>query len=248
MNAKTCLLVLLTMMLLVLSGCTYIGRPVLKPEPRQGVLIVRIYALRDEEITNEQVLKFIEAWNTELKSSGVRVVIMGNIAVLPRKKFTTTGILGDLMKLPMGRRGEEPADRMILFVGRNFGDMLYSLGGLYLPLPEKLGQVSPLYNRGVVVAEMKGSFQNLLIRGGVKGNVIHEGYHLLGCDHGSGKKCGQQISCLKRLARDNVRQPGFVPTLTPDGFVCWTRGAVDERLHGFRTQDCQQITEKNCPP
>lgn len=208
MNAKSFLCALLVLvMTLVLGGCTSIGGFTSKPtslDPNSDILSVKIYALRDKNISETQVRKFVEVWNKELEPSGVKIVIMGPIEIMPRKSFTTMGIMDDLEKLPMGRPGEKPSDRMFLFIGRNTGDVLYSAAGIYLPLPEVFGEVSTTYDRGVVVAEIGGSLVNLFVRGGPKGNVIHEGYHLLGCGHGSWKKCSQQIKCLKSLPQTTL--------------------------------------------
>ncbi len=56
----------------------------------------------------------------------------------PRPAFTAPGLIDALLAEPL----EPPCDRVLAFVGRHAGDVLYGLAALVLPIPEFFGAVN----------------------------------------------------------------------------------------------------------
>lgn len=243
-NTKVCLSIFLIMMLLVLSGCvvlTPIGGLHKKPtaSPENGFTL-KICVFRDENFSEEQVHTRFNQWNEALGSYGIKAVVTGEIDILPRKGFLLS-TNASKMKMPLGRAGQPSCDRIIYFLGRHAGDVIYGILGTQIPLPEIVGAVDPTSTRMCIVGET--ATLGHLIAGGAKNKLIHEGFHLLGCGHYSWKNCSLQIERLKRLASDNPEQPDFIPALTADGRVCRTRTEVDIAFFGF--EPCPKVFETN---
>jgi len=175
-------------LVLCLQGCTTIGlhnpralRHMDFGQPEE----VRFCILLDEGVSKDYAEALLLAWN---KTEGNKY----NLFLRPvsferhrRSGFTYGAILKDVMKIPLG----ENCDRLIFFVGRSFGDILYGLASLnpYVPLPEVLGAVNgETATHGFVIASLGSPNQllgELLFLQSRQDVTIHELYHFLGCGH-----------------------------------------------------------------
>lgn len=224
---KTISVSVILMLVLFLGACTSIGGLGRKPTPPlAGGFTLKVCVLRDTDFSEERVTRRFQQWNQELGKFNINAVVAGRIDVLPRTGFITLANGKSLKRIPLGRIGQPSCDRVVYFLGRNAGDVLYGLMGLEIPLPEIFGEVdSRTHSRMIVVG--KTATIGHVIMGGAKKSFIHEGYHLLGCGHYSWKKCFKQIDRLKNLVANNPPGENFVPALTPEGRVCKNRTETD---------------------
>ena len=202
---------------------------------------VRFCVLLEEDISQDYAESLLLAWNTE---EGQKY----NLSLRPvsfehhrRSGFTVNGIMEDLKRIPL----RDNCDRIIFFVGRNIGDVLYGLAGLAVPLPEVLGAVNDeTLTHGYVVASI-GSLNQVLSEVTFMSRervAIHELYHFLGCGHSytTMTGCYKQIQTLKETYRDlksrgyyeQMGEEPFFPThsLTNKAALLTTRQQVNEVL------------------
>lgn len=251
LSAITALSLVAVGMALFLQGCTTIGLhhpSVLRSMDFGPPEEVRFCVLLEEGISQEYTEKLLLAWN---KEEGPQY----NLSLRPvsferhrRSGFTFRGIIEDLKKMPL----PNTCDRIIFFVGRNFGDTLYSVGGLLVnlaspvpvPVPVVRGAVNDeTLTHGFVVAALAAPQELLdelfLSRQSV---TIHELYHFFGCEHSytTMDDCYKQIQTLKETYRDlksrgyyaQIGEEPFFPTrsLKKKDTVLTTRKEVNTAL------------------
>lgn len=173
----------------------------------------------DDGISEEAGRKLVEeSWRDEAPLYGVDVNVV-QVKRWSRPAFHMEGILAALRQ----ERLEAPCDRILGLIGRNLGDVLWSVVG-----PEVLGAVNDeTLTHGYTVAR-RASFNQLLMS--PRDVTRHEIYHMLGCDvHFDMPHCYEQISRLKAYRRSTGG----------DFFPAWdlvnkqlipTREAVNARL------------------
>ena len=164
---------------------------------------VRFCVFLEEGISKEYAEKLLLAWN---EGEGKRYnLFLRPVSFESRKRggFTYKGILKDIMKIPLHGN----CDRVIFFVGRNFGDVLYGIAELYIPLLEVLGAVDDeTLTHGFVIASIVTPNQLLseALFPSRQEVTIHELYHFFGCEHSytTMDECYKQIQTLKETYRD----------------------------------------------
>lgn len=233
MSAKFCFSVLLALVFLVLSACTTIGGFSPRPKPsNDGGFVLKVCVYRDENFSEEQVHTHFAQWNKKLKKYGIEAVVSGTIDILPRNNSSLPEKILRKMPKPLGRMGQQACDRIVYFIGRRAGDIVFGVFAELFGMPLYLGGTDKNTQTQMVIAGEIVSLSHM-ITDGPRSVFAHEGYHLLGCGHYSWKKCSQQIERLKKLVADNPDQPDFVPALTADGRVCRNRTDVDMAYFGF---------------
>jgi hypothetical protein len=179
---------------------------------------VRFCVFLEEGIAKDYAEKLLLAWN---EGEGKKY----NLFLRPvsfeshkRRGFTYQGILKNVMKIPL--RGD--CDRIIFFVGRNFGDMLYGIAELYVPLLEVLGAVDDeTLTHGFVIASVVSPTQLLseLLSPSRQEVTIHELYHFFGCGHSftTMDECYKHIQTLKETYRD-LKSRGYYEQMGEEPF------------------------------
>lgn len=101
-------------------------------------------------------------------------------------------------------------------------------------LPEYLGMVdSTTFSKGFAIAEW-GSINQILPPFNSPDDVaIHEGYHLLGCEHSLiMTTCYYKIQRLKEAAKKERMNGGdFFPIITKEGKILRSRNEVENELY-----------------
>lgn len=175
---------------------------------------VRVCALLDEGITLGEARELLaKAWAEDGPRYGVYFSIV-HAAPWKRPGFSYQAIINDVALRPL----KPPCDRILAFVGRHAGDMLWGL----MPISvEYLGAVNTSTStHGFVVARQATTAQWLIPP---KDALNHELHHMLGCHpHFDMGACYPQIAALKRAAAD-----GFFPGWNGvEGVLVRTREAV----------------------
>ena len=153
---------------------------------------VQVCALLDEDISREEAAKLLaDAWAEDGPRYGVYFYIV-HAARWRRPGFTVRAIMGDVARYQL----RSPCDRILAFVGRHAGDVLWGM----MPISvEILGGVNTSTStHGFVVARWATATQWLTPP---KDALNHELYHMLGCHpHFNMRACYPQITALKRAA------------------------------------------------
>lgn len=183
-------------------SCTTIGvhNPAAREQFRlaEEMRAVRLCAYLDDGITFQQVQTLLaEAWNADAEGIGIRWEIV-DAWPWPRSGFTYFSLRKTVERLPLLPH----CDRAMLFLGRHFGDALWGLAGMVLPLPEVAGYVdNNSHLRGYVVATRATFLQVIWLT--PASTLRHELYHMLGCnDDVSLAPCYPVIHALKAASRD----------------------------------------------
>ncbi len=158
---------------------------------------VRLCVYLDNGITVQQVQALLaDAWDADAEGIGIRWEI-ADTRPWPRSGFTYMSLREDVDRLPLLPH----CDRAMLFLGRHFGDVLWGLAAVILPLPEVGGYVDDeVHLRGYVVATRATLLQVIWLT--PASTLRHELYHMLGCDHGSDLgPCYRVIHSLKAASR-----------------------------------------------
>lgn len=206
----------------LLSACTSMGshNHTLRTHTDFGDFeTVDVCLYLDQGISEEAGRKLVyDAWHQEGHLYGIELTI-ARVERWSRPAFHMEGILAELRQKPL----EAPCDRILALVGRNLGDMLWSVVG-----PEVLGAVNDeTLTHGYTMAQRRTINQLMMSPVEV---TRHEIYHMLGCDvHYNMPRCYEQISRLKDWRR----------SYGGDFFPAWdlvnqrlipTREGVNERL------------------
>jgi hypothetical protein len=231
----------------LLQGCTTIG--VHNPRALRSLDFgppeeVRFCVLLEEGISQDYAEALLLAWNTEEGKKYNPFLRPVSFERHKRGGFTANGIIQDVLKVPL--RGE--CDKVVFFVGRHLGDMLYGIATLnpYVPLPELVGAVNAeTTTHGFVIASLGSPNQllgELLFFQSRHSVTIHELYHFFGCGHSytTMDGCYKRIHTLKATYRDlksrgyyeQVGEELFFPTLGLHNaaVVLTTRREVNTRL------------------
>lgn len=210
---------------LVVSGCTTVGThdfKALKANDFGEAEEIRFCILADEGVTEDESRALMAEVGEEFSLYGLKLKVPW-VRPWARPAFLAEGIMRDVLLKSL----EPPCDRLLVLVGRNFGDFLFGLLGV-----EVLGSVDAVtYTRGYVVARTSSLNQVFM---GPTQVAIHESYHLLGCVHElrlSG--CYARIRELKRIKRANLeRGNDFFPSLSAQGEPIIYRRDADAWIHG----------------
>lgn len=180
-------------------------------------LPIRVCVLNDAGVSEARARQLVAEIDAEIDPYGLDVVVPW-VRPWRRPGFTEGAIMGDLVS----RRLEPPCDRLLAFVGRNAGDVLWGL----LPFPEVLGAVdSDTHTRGYVVARFATLSQLFLPP---SRTARHEFYHMLGCGHALTKSdCYEQIRATKSY---HPGGDGFLPGLSESRAPIRTREQADALL------------------
>lgn len=185
----------------IVVGCTTVGihDQTAREQFRlaEEMRTVRLCAYLDSGITLQQVQTLLaDAWDADVEGIGIRWEIV-DAWPWPRSGFTYMSLREGVDGLPL----LPGCDRAMLFVGRHFGDVLWGLAGLVVPLPEVSGYVDDkAHLRGYVVAIRATLLQ--VIGMTPASTLRHELYHMLGCDHGSSlAPCYPAIRALKAASQ-----------------------------------------------
>ena len=208
-------------------GCTTIGIHELSALPKTefGPLVsVRLCVLLDEGIPRDEAQGLLDAaWEDEGTRYNLRFEIV-DAREWRRPAFTAGGILSALLDVPLS----PSCDRLLAFVGRHPGDVVWGLIG---PV-EILGAVNDATRTHVYVVARIGSLQQLLMPPARA--LRHELYHLLGCEHFAMVQCYQMIARLKRAGGSS--DPDFFPSWSAAGKqVVRSRRVVNALLQQERT-------------
>jgi hypothetical protein len=173
------------------GGCTTIGAhdPTALARLDLGPPVaVSLCAYLDEGITAEEVASLLDvAWRDEGPGYGVTIRIVRAVH-WKRPAFGKDGILTALAREQL----HPPCDRIMAFLGRHPGDVLW---GLFLP--QVLGATA--LTHGYVVARA-ASLDQLVAPPAVV--LRHELHHLLGCEHGlTMTACYARIAALKAASQ-----------------------------------------------
>lgn len=210
-------------MFALLSGCTSMGahdastlkRMDFGPQETLRICVL----LDDDEIPQAKGEALIQAVNQELSLYNIRVEVPWY------KPWARPGIGGmQIIENLAGKKLVQPCDRILALVGRDRGELLISR-----LMFEELGSVDTVtHTRGYIFADIESWNQKVTPPTEA---VVHETYHLLGCDHDDTMTpCYERIAQLKAAARRN-RQSGndFFPTYTLQGQLILRREEVDLR-------------------
>jgi hypothetical protein len=190
---------------LFLSGCTTIGfsNPPLRDSLNFGeAQELKFCVYYDPKISQARIESLIAQLKNELLLYKITLLVKHK-QEYPRPNFFSVDSLYQLMQEPL----PESCDRIMAFFPRNIVDFL-----LAFPLPEILGVVeTQTRTRGLVYADYLTP--NLIFGSTPSRVLIHETYHLLGCDHSIVmNECYERILSSKKSNTNG----GFFPSLKQD--------------------------------
>jgi hypothetical protein len=214
---------------LAVTGCSSsIGglssRPPLTVEDWGATKVLRVCLLRDPAVSPLQAESLVQAWQQEIARFGIEVVVPWQ-RQWQRPGFTWRPIAEALVRIPL----EPGCDRLVALVGRHAGDAAYGLAAtalaVFVPLPEFIGWVDNVtMTHGFVVAQRTSSLAQAVVD--PPAAMIHEGYHLLGCDHDTWRACYAIIAQMKREATTE----GFFAARGLNGWIARSREDVNAAL------------------
>ncbi|TGN08524.1 hypothetical protein EHS11_13415 [Leptospira ilyithenensis] len=188
---------------------------------------IKICTILETGVSEEETNKLFDYWNEELNLYSIKVVPIP-YRKMERPGFTGGAIFSYLYTLDL----EPPCDRILYLKGRTLGDLVYEFFtlGIFLGVGLKLeihGAVdSKTHSRGYIKSKYISTLQILFTS--PESTLVHEGYHLLGCGHQLFmEECYIQIQKVKTLAREKETEPGFFPSITPEGKKFKNREAIN---------------------
>jgi hypothetical protein len=204
---------------LALVGCTTVGLhnpAALKRTDFGEPVTLGVCAYLDDGITPDEAASLLDdAWRGDGPTYGLVIRIVQTTR-WERPAFAMPGIMRALTREPLA----PPCDRIMAFVGRHVGDVLWSL-----LMPQVLGAVNDLtVTHGYVVARAVSVDQALVPPAHV---LRHELHHMLGCEHGlTLGGCYERIAELKR-----AYEGSFFPAWSfVFGRVISSRGEINRLL------------------
>ena len=208
---------------LLLAGCTSLGAPdetALARTDFGPVETLRVCVLLDEpKITQKTAAPLIASITQEFAKYNIQVTVPWY-----RSWHRPSGRGMAIIEALANEQLAPPCDRLLALVGRNFGDFL--IGTLFA---DELGSVDTVTStRGYVAADVSTLNQVLVPP---EAAVVHEAYHMLGCQHDSSMTaCYARIDRLKEAAALNrANGNDFFPTYSRRGQLLMNRAEVDAR-------------------
>lgn len=213
--------------LLAISSCATIGLQ--NPGKFEAMdfgepVTLRLCVLKDRDINQERVDELIGAISEEYGQYRIEVEVPW-VKIWDRPGFWSKTIMYDVITIPL----TDQCDRLFVFVSRNALDFLWGI-----IMPEYVGMVEgTTYTKGFAIAEWGSLNQLLPPFHGPKDVVIHESYHLLGCEHSLiMNECYDHIKHLKNVAIQSRAEGGdFFATITKEGKVLKTQNEVENELY-----------------
>ena len=215
---RSAVLLLIT---LSFAGCTSIGMhntAALQninfgPQERLRICVL----LDDHEVTEAEGVKLIQNIAQAFALYGIMVEVPWYRS-WHQPDGGNSAIIQDLA----ARRLQAPCDRLIALAGVHVSDVLVGMLGVMT-----LGAVDTVtHTRGYVLCDSTCSGQMLTTPYIA---IVHESYHLLGCEHDlSMENCYERIRMLKEAARQNrERGNDFFPTYSRNGQIILRREDVN---------------------
>lgn len=208
---------------LLLAACTSLGRPDeaalaqtdFGPEETLSVCVL----LDEPKITQQSVAPIIASMSQELAKYKIKIEVPWY-----RSWHRPSGRGMAIIEALAAERLAPPCDRLLALVGRNFGDFL--IGTLFA---DELGSVDTVTSTRGYVAANVGTLNQVFVS--PEAAVVHEAYHLLGCQHDTSMdNCYARIDRLKEAAAENrANGHDFFPTFSRRGQLLMTRESVDVR-------------------
>jgi hypothetical protein len=198
-------LALVATLALAASGCTSMGwdnvalRDTYNFGPPEKV---RMCVYLDDGVTRQDASTLLDSWNEEGSIYNLYIDPV-SFKHMSRIGFFHNEILAQVDSIPLG----PTCDRVIYFVNRNAGDVLYGLAAINLGLPEVLGEVDDAtLTHGFVVARLATLNQLVMTPSDV---TQHELFHMMGCpEHFDMADCYRRIHDLK-LAEAKLNASGY---------------------------------------
>ncbi|MDZ4726878.1 MAG: hypothetical protein SH817_12030 [Leptospira sp.] len=188
---------------------------------------IKICTIYEPGISEKEIEVLFSYWNEELQLYKLQVSNVSQFN-LERPGFYGSDILNYLYTLPLTKN----CDRYLYLKGRTWGDMLYeffTLGifaGIGIKLEIQGAVETHTHTRGYIKAKYISTLQ--LIFTSPKSTLLHEGYHLLGCQHQLFMEaCYQKIKQAKDLLHNTNREPDFFPTFDRNGDPLLERRQID---------------------
>lgn len=187
-------------LIFLFTGCTSVGfhDAALRQrliEHSAPPMTVKLCAYLDDGISEQEAQELLDAaWNPDEEQVGVSWIIAATSHV-PRPAFTYFAMKAvvDSWSVP------DTCDRVMFFMGRHAGDVVFGVVAMFVGIPEVLGYVDDHeLTRGYIVAQ-RATVNQLFISPSAA--LRHELYHMLGCEHSwSLANCYAAIAELRRLA------------------------------------------------
>lgn len=159
---------------------------------------LKVCVMYEKTINRNEVLELEKYWNEELQLYKINLEF-SKIKPIERKGFWITDIINELYKYKLST----DCDRILYLVGREWSDIAFEIFTLGLMFgigvkAEIQGAVEGDSNtRGYIKAKYISTLQLLFTS--PKSTLVHEGYHLLGCDHALFKDdCYKKIQSIKK--------------------------------------------------
>jgi hypothetical protein len=182
---------------------------------------LRLCVYKDTNLSEETVNGLLVDWQTELNLYSIEVLPV-KVMNWKREHFFMDSELEDLLKIPL----EEPCDRFVLFLGTNVWDSIFDLlpiGGTVLGAVEGLTAT-----RGYIIADY---FSLNQIFSPPSGTIVHEGYHLFGCEHALLlTECYNRILTLKQEHQKKEVKDSFFPAMNFKKQLFLDRNSVNRQI------------------
>ena len=208
---------------LPLAACTSLGQPdeaALSATDFGPEETLRICVLVDTpDISTDRAKALMVPVTQEFAQYGIRVTVPQYVSW-----HRPSGAGHEIIEALAAQQLAAPCDRLLALTGRDFGAVLIGLLGV-----EELGAVDTVtHTRGYVVSETASVNQ---VFSPPEAAVVHECYHLLGCDHDTSMaECYERIRVLKVAAHSNaIAGVDFFPTYNRRDQVIFYRQDVDLR-------------------
>jgi hypothetical protein len=180
---------------------------------------VRMCVYLDDGITQQDATRLLDSWNDEASIYNLYIQPV-SFEPLERDGFFHWQIMNQVRSIPLS----PSCDRVMYFVNRDLGDMLWGLASLAVPLPEVLGEVDDdTLTHGFVFARTATPAQLVMTPSGV---TRHELFHMFGCArHFDMPDCYRRIQSLKAEEvkldsqgyYERVGESNFYPTFASPG-------------------------------
>ncbi|GBF48777.1 hypothetical protein LPTSP4_02770 [Leptospira ryugenii] len=189
---------------------------------------LHICILKEDGFAEDELKELYLAWGKELELYKIRLHVSRQTTV-ERPGFYGWDILAYLRSLSL----PSDCDRLVYLKGRKWSDIgfeFFSLGmlwGIGLKLEVQGAVETETRTRGYIKGKYISTLQLLFTS--PKSTLIHEGYHLLGCDHQLWMEaCYVRIKTLKQAKEENSKSETFFPGLDMRNQPILKRELVDQ--------------------